>query len=160
MEKKEKSWRGVNASATMIGDERPSPPLHNQHIVNRPHQRVNPENEAWKHHVPLCFCSFLIIVSVSLLFLQRGVSPPQENQANLTQRSDLTLRLRHYAPQAAATNGAEGWSEGGIQIGLRRDQSDKRAFRLFCRAFTSPNLEGGPCNDVSVLSEAQLSPET
>lgn len=28
---------------------------------------------------------------------------------------------------------------------------------LFYRAFTSPNLEGGPCNDVSVLSEAQLS---
>lgn len=99
----------------MIGDERPSPPLHNQHIVNWPHQHVNPENEAWKHHVPPCVCSFLIIVSVSLLFLQRGVSPPQENQANLTQRSDLTLRLRHYAPQAAATNGAEGWSEGGYK---------------------------------------------
>lgn len=55
-----KSWRQVNASGTMIGDERPSPPLHNQHIVNWAHQRTNPGNEAWKHCVPPRFCPLLI----------------------------------------------------------------------------------------------------
>lgn len=52
------SWRQVNASGTMIGDERPSPPLHNQHIVNWAHQRTNPGHKAWKHCVPSPFLPF------------------------------------------------------------------------------------------------------
>ncbi len=33
---RKKSWHHVNATATMIRDERPSPPLHNQHIIRKP----------------------------------------------------------------------------------------------------------------------------
>lgn len=127
----------------MIGDERPSPPLHNQHIVAKAHQCMNPENKAWKHHVPPR--SALPAQHGSrLLFLRyemsaRGVL----HRMRLISLRGPTLKLRHYIAEAKATNGA--W---GTQIGLRHDQSDKRAFCYLPSIYIS-NLEGGLCNDVS-----------
>lgn len=134
-EKKKKSWRQVNASATMIGDERPSPPLHNQHIVTKAHQCMNPENKAWKHHVPPH--SALPAQHGSLLLClhyemgARGVL----HHMRLISLRGPTLKLRHYTAEATAANGTR-----AIQIGLRHDQSDKRAFAIY-QAFTSQTLK-------------------
>lgn len=50
---------------------------------------------------------------------------------------ELTFKLRHYSPKATAANGT--W---GIQIRLKRDQSDKEGFAIY-QSFTSQTLKVG-----------------
>lgn len=135
-----KSWHHVNAFATMIGDERPSPPLHNQHIIRKPisawTQKTRPGNLMFFHILPFLLHTVLLCCSSSVRWVQGGGGGVLAHMRVISLRG-LTFKLRHYMPEATAANGT--W---GIQFRLKQDQSDKEVFALY-RAFTSQTLKVG-----------------
>lgn len=74
-----KSWHHVNASATMIGEERPSPPLHNQHIIRKPISawalKTRPGNLMFHHCPPFLLLYTLLSVVCPGRDGFRGFSP-------------------------------------------------------------------------------------
>lgn len=134
MEKK--SWHHVNATATMIRDERPSPPIHNQHIIRKPisawTQKTRPGNLIFHHILPCLLHSVLLCCSSRTRWVQ-GVLV----HMGVISLRGLTFKLIHYMPEATSANGT--W---GIQIRLKQDQSDKGGFAIY-QAFTSQTLKVG-----------------
>ncbi len=131
-----KFWHHVNATATMIRDERPSPPLHNQHIIRKPisawTQKTRPGNFMFHHILPFLLRSALLCCSSRARWVQGVLA-----HTGVISLRGLTFKLWHYLPEATAANGT--W---GIQIRLNRDQSDKEGFAIY-QAFTSQTLKVG-----------------
>lgn len=116
----------------MIRDERPSPPLHNQHIIRKPisawTQKTRPGNLMFHRILPFLLHSVLLCCSSRTGWVQGVLAH--------TQRSDLQTQALYW-PETTAANGTR-----GIQIRLKRDQSDKEGFAIY-QAFTSQTLKVG-----------------
>lgn len=85
------------------------------------------------HHIlPFLLHSALLLCSSRTRWVQGVLA-----HTGVISLRGLTFKLGYYLPEATAANGT--W---GIQIRLKRDQSDKEGFAIY-QAFTSQTLKVG-----------------
>ena len=140
-----KSWHHVNASVTMMADERPSPPLHNQHIIREPisawAQKTRPGNLMF-HHILLLPSSSARVLSVVLPGWDgfRGCLPTQGWSHSEIWPSDLGSACR----KATVANGTWG-NKNPIEMRLIWQGG-----LCYLPIVYISILEGGLGNDVSI----------